>query len=438
MIKLNGATFSDGQDNARAVLASKARHVCIYGGARAGKTFLIVRAIIHRALRADNSRHAILRHRANAARSSISLDTIPKVMRICFPGVKYEEKRQDGYFELPNGAQIWVGGLDDGNRIEKILGQEFLTVYLNEASQISYDSVLVVLTRLAQVCEGVRQRFIVDLNPSGKTHWTNMMFVQGLDPQSRRPLLNPEDYAYARLNPIDNAHNLSAEYLQSLKNLPEKARRRFYDGLFVDEVEGALWTYDVLDKCRREPDDILVDRRRQVVVAVDPSGASGDNPDADPIGIILAARDPDDHGFILADESLLAGPSGPNGWAAKVCKVFKDNLADYVVAERNFGGEMVRSVIHAQDGNVPVHLVTASRGKAVRAEPVSTLYGQGRVHHVGRFETLEDQMCAFTSSGYNGPGSPDHADAAVWALTDLLLGSRAAEASTGRYNSRVY
>ena len=99
---------------------------------------------------------------------------------------------------------------------------------------------------------------------------------------------------------------------------------------------------------------------------------------------------------------------------------FHKYRADCIVAESNFGGEMVRATIQAADRNVPVRLVTASRGKAVRAEPISVRYAQGQVHHAGRFGKLEDQLCAFSGAGYNGGGSPDHADAAIWALTHLF------------------
>lgn len=102
------------------------------GGARSGKTFLIIRAIIYRALQGERSRHAILRFHANAARASIALDTLPKVMRLCFPDLSLKERRQDGFFELPNGSRIWIGGLDDKDRVEKILGLEYSTVFLNE------------------------------------------------------------------------------------------------------------------------------------------------------------------------------------------------------------------------------------------------------------------------------------------------------------------
>ena len=220
------------------------------------------------------------------------------------------------------------------------------------------------------------------------------------------------------LNPPDNIANLSKEFLTSLENLPEKQRKRFYDGVYVDEVDGALWTYETIDLNRCQAEDIPEEKRAAVVVALDPSGAAGrDDLNADEIGIVVAARGFDGDCYILADRSCREAPAV---WGRRAVMAFHEFRADCIVAESNFGGEMVRATIQAADRNVPVRLVTASRGKAVRAEPISVRYAQGQVHHAGRFGKLEDQFCAFSSAGYTGGGSPDHADAAIWALTHLF------------------
>lgn len=418
-------SFSPGQEAARRLLDGPQRYTCLAGGTRSGKTFLIVRAIIMRALRAKASRHAILRLHANAARASIALGTLPQVAQLCFPDVQIKERRQDGYFALPNGSRIWVGGLDDKARVEKILGLEYATVFLNEASQIPYSSALIAFTRLAQVTPGIHQHAYVDLNPVGKSHWTNVLFGDKRDPISRQPLRDPDNYQRGFLNPPDNAANLSAEFLQSLANLPEKQRKRFYEGVYVDEIDGALWTYEGIDSTRCTQDDIPEEKRAAVVVAVDPSGAAGrDDLGADEIGIIVAARALDGDCYILADLSCREAPAV---WGRRVVTAYHEYRADCIVAESNFGGEMVRATIQAADRNVPVRLVSASRGKVVRAKPISVRYAQGQVHHVGRFGKLEDQLCAFSSAGYTGTGSPDHADAAIWALTHLF----GAEGGTG-------
>jgi len=410
--------FSAGQELARRLLEAPQRYSCLAGGTRSGKTFLIVQAIVSRALAAPCSRHAILRFHANAARASITLDTLPNVMRLCFPKVKLKEHRQDGFFELPNKSRIWVGGLDDKERVEKILGLEYVSIFLNEASQIPYSSALIAFTRLAQSVPGLMQRAYVDLNPTSKAHWTNLLFGEKRDPVSMQPLADPENYARAFLNPPDNAHNLSSQFLDSLAHLPERQRKRFFEGVYVDELDGALWSYELIEATRCDPHDISEDKRLSVVVAIDPSGAAGrDDLSADEIGLVVAARGADGDCYILADRSCREAPAV---WGRRAVTAFHEFRADCIVAESNFGGEMVRATIHAADPNVPVRLVTASRGKAVRAEPISVRYAQRQVHHAGRFAKLEDQLCAFTAAGYGGSGSPDHADAAIWALTHLF------------------
>jgi hypothetical protein len=231
--------FSPGQEAARRLLEGPQRYTCLVGGTRSGKTFLIVRTIIMRALQAKRSRHTILRFHANAARASIALGTLPQVIQLCFPGIQLKERRQDGYFALPNGSRIWISGLDDKERVEKILGLEYATVYLNEASQIPYSSALIAFTRLAQVTRRINQHAYVDLNPVGKYHWTNLLFGDKRDPISKH-LKDPENYCRAFLNAPDNIANLSPEFLANLANLPEKQRKRFYEGAYVDEVDSAL------------------------------------------------------------------------------------------------------------------------------------------------------------------------------------------------------
>jgi phage terminase large subunit-like protein len=219
------------------------------------------------------------------------------------------------------------------------------------------------------------------------------------------------------INPRDNADNLSADYLKSLERLPERQRKRFFEGAYIDDLDGALFSYEMIARARVA--DLPKADRQRVVVAVDPSGASSrDDERADEIGIVVAARGADGHAYVLADRSLRDAPAA---WGRVAVQAYHDFDADRIVAEENFGGEMVRFVIRAADPNLSVHMISASRGKVLRAEPVSALYEQGVVHHVGRFAVLEDQLCAFTTAGYRGEGSPDHADALVFAVTELLL-----------------
>lgn len=419
--------LTDRQREVQTFLEGPERHKLVYGGARSGKTLLIVRAIFIRALKASVSRHAILRFRMNAARASIAQDTLPKVASICFPGLVVKEYRQDGFFELPNKSQIWIGGLDEAERVEKILGQEFATIYFNECSQIGYREVLVARTRLAQVCrvdltgDILRQQAYYDLNPVGSGHWSNIQFGEHKDPgvSPAKPLADPGNYARTWINPVDNRANLSPEMLAELEDLPERQRKRFYEGIYVPEMDGALWSFEQLEGCRLTADEKLPDFSR-VVIAVDPSGCRGEEDvRSDEIGIIVAAKGVDGRAYVLADKSCRLSPAG---WGWQVVTAYREFKADCVVAEVNYGGPMVESTIRISDPSVRYKEVTASRGKIIRAEPVSGLYEKGKVSHVGRFAHLEDQMTKFSLSGYLGDRSPDRADALVWALTELMLG----------------
>lgn len=213
---------------------------------------------------------------------------------------------------------------------------------------------------------------------------------------------------------FDNADNLAAHALQKFRAKYEGTRlgRQELFAEVLDDVQGALWTVDMLDthRLRGAPSDL-----QRIVVAVDPSGTSG-NGKGDNIGIVAAAQARDGRFYVLEDDSCNLSPEG---WARRVVALYEKWGADRVVAERNFGGAMVEAVLRTASRNLPVRMVTASRGKIVRAEPIAALYEQGKVSHCGAFNDLEDEMCAMTGAGYVGKGSPDRADALVWALTDL-------------------
>ena len=215
---------------------------------------------------------------------------------------------------------------------------------------------------------------------------------------------------------MDNAGNLAPSFMKAIVDRYSGTRlgRQELNAEMLDDVQGALWTRDALDALRvREMPPM-----RRVVVAVDPSGTSGG--DGDDVGIVAAGIGMDGNAYVLADHSCNLSPEG---WARRVHETFTEFSADRIVAEKNFGGAMVEAVIRTVDKRLPVKMVTASRGKIARAEPVAALYEQGRVRHVGAFPQLEDQMVAMTPSGYVGEGSPDRADALVWALTELMLGT---------------
>jgi hypothetical protein len=345
---------------------------------------------------------------------------MPDVFRKCFPGLSYEQclNRTDWYHTLPNGSEIWYGGLETGDRLDKILGKEYATIFCNEVSQIPYLTIEQVRSRLAQKTSILSLKMYYDMNPTTKRHWSYRQFIDKVNPIDGHPVPNPSAFACCRINPADNMENIDAGYLEELRNSSEKTRRRFLDGQFLDDSEGALWTVETIARQRKlaTVDKPLPDFLR-IVVSVDPSGCSGSaDTRSDEIGIIVAALGSDMCIYILADVS---GRHSPEQWGRLAVDAYEHWQADRIVGETNYGGDMVRSVISAINPLVPFEAVSASRGKVVRAEPVSALYDQGKVHHVGYFSELETQMCNMMVSGYTGIKSPDRVDALVWAVTAL-------------------
>ncbi len=235
-------TKTDDQIAATKLLTSTALHTLLYGGSRSGKTFLFVRAVFARALKEPESKHATLRFRFNHAKQSLILGTIPKVFKLCMPDLGASSaylNKQDWYYKLPNDSEVWVGGLDDKERTEKILGNEYSTMYFNECSQIPYSSVLTARTRLAEK-NNLINKFYYDENPPNRGHWTYKEFIEHINPIGGKPL-DHADFVSMLLNPEGNKQNLDPLYLKILENLPEAERNRFLLGLFGDAVSGAVF-----------------------------------------------------------------------------------------------------------------------------------------------------------------------------------------------------
>lgn len=219
---------------------SNAKNVCIEGGSRAGKSFEIMREILIRASKEPYSNHLICRETFNSAIRSIWLKTMPDVLRICFPNLAYEEKKQFGifYLQLSNGSNIWVAGLDDNKKLERLLGTEYSTLWFNESNQMSFEAVNKLKTRLAEK-NGLRNKCYFDLNPTKTTSWVYQVFHQKVNPTDGEMLSDPENYIVIRMNPQDNLENLDEDYLKTLENLPEKEKLRFLLGEYDSDNSGA-------------------------------------------------------------------------------------------------------------------------------------------------------------------------------------------------------
>lgn len=231
-----------------------------------------------------------------------------------------------------------------------------------------------------------------------------------------RDLIAKEATVITRGSSYDNRANLSQTYFHEVIRPYEGTRlgRQEINAELLDDTPGALWTRAMFERqgFRLALKDIRWDRIVRVVVAVDPAVSSGEG--SAETGIVVAALAQNGHVAVLDDVSLKGTPLE---WANAAVKAFVDYRADRIVAEVNQGGDLVAGNIFAVNPSVPFRAVRATRGKMVRAEPVSALYEQGRVHHLGTFPTLEDQMVTWVP----GEKSPDRMDALVWALTELVV-----------------
>lgn len=214
---------------------------------------------------------------------------------------------------------------------------------------------------------------------------------------------------------FDNAANLAPKALAEFLARYEGTRlgRQELFGELIEDVEGALWTLSIIEAGRQPLPDRIVRR----VVSVDPAVTNTN--DSDETGIIVVSRDATGHGFVEADHSMRGSPLE---WAERVVRVFDEMECDAVVVEVNQGGDMVTQTLRTVRGMLPIREVRATRGKRLRAEPISAMYEQGRIHHVKEFPDLEGQMTTWTP---DDPKSPDRLDALVHGLTELMDGGGA-------------
>jgi len=266
--------------------------------------------------------------------------------------------------------------------------------------------------------------------------WDMLMFGLrlGLDPRAIvtttprptkpiRALIADPKVVVSRGTTAENRANLAPAFLDQIVRRYQGTRlgRQELDAEILDDMPGGLWRRETIEATRMN----ALPELSRVVVAIDPAVSASEK--ADETGIIAVGRDGNGHGYVLADAS---GRYAPAQWARLAIAVYSTHQADRIVAEINNGGEMVESTLRMIDPNVPFSAVRAARGKVARAEPVAALYEQGRIHHIGAFPLLEDQMCAFTSDfDRNAAGySPDRVDALVWAVTELLVERHAGDA----------
>ena len=419
---------TEDQKKAIRVLSGIALYILLQGGSRSGKTFILLYAMVMRALYAPKSRHLILKRHFNSVKTSIALDTLPKVIELAFrysendEPLRYKIDKQDWYFKFENGSEIWIAGLDDKERADKILGKEYSTIMFNEMTELSYDAVTTALTRLAQKTALTNKAYF-DCNPTSKAFWGYKLFVENIDPEENSKLRNPELYSFFSMNPLGNVDNIGEDYIEKiLANMPARKRKRFLDGLWQDDAEGALWSSKIINEHRvhKVPNGVKLTK---ITTGVDPSGANGKKKTEgqkkpDDIGIVTCFRGSDGHYYVIADDTMNGSPAE---WGKKCVDVYNSLKVDTIAVEINFGGGMCEHTIRSMSDSDSIRIknVTSSRSKLLRAEPISALYEQGLVHHVGHFPELEEEMVSYLGEG----DSPNRLDSLVFSLADLSGGN---------------
>jgi phage terminase large subunit-like protein len=302
----------------------------------------------------------------------------------------------------PNGTQAWVYNATEPDQLR---GPQHHFAWIDELAKFRY-----IQRTWDQVMFGLRlgehPRVLVTTTPQPK-------------PLIKALVASPSTHV-TRGSTMDNVANLAPTAVKEMYDRYAGTRlgRQELEGEILGDIPGALWRREDIDETRiwEVPEDM-----ERVFVAVDPAASSQEKADEHGIIVIGLARDKDGYarGYVLEDGSLRGTPEE---WGRKAVQLYRKWSADKIIAEKNQGGEMVSHVLKTVDRSIPVELVHASRGKFIRAEPVSALYEQKRVHHVGEFRELEDQMCEFSIDNIRNEntGSPDRVDALVWGLTKIF------------------
>lgn len=394
----------------------KTRYVLVSGGRGSGKSWAVSTALCTFACFAG-WKILFSRWTMASARDSIIPEFLEKI-EVLKSGREFKSGVQD-IEHTPTKSQILFRGIktSQGTQTAKLKSLQGINCWvLDEAEEMPDEKTFDVID--LSVRDPRHPNIIVLVfNPTHKTHWIYRRFWE--------PYGVP-DSGYCGVVEAANATYISSDYRDNkvfAKSNPEyialaekckavnwRKYENIWLGAWVSEIEGALWSYEMIHAYRREPEN--VPELKRVVVAIDPSAT--DNLTSDEAGIVVAGEGVDDHYYVLSDRS---GVYPPRKWAENAIQEYRKHKASRIVAESNHGGLMVEETIRAVDRNVRVRLISASRGKIPRAEPIAALYELGRVHHVGTFRDMESEMMSYT--GFDPNYSPGRLDALVWSLAEL-------------------
>ena len=365
----------------------------ILAGRGFGKTRIGAEAVRHWAPKYDLCN--IIAATADDARD-IMVEGESGILAICSNAERPHYAVSKRRLEWPNGSRTLIFSADEPERLR---GKQHRKLWCDEVAAWRYDE------SWDQAMFGLR----IGDNPQAVVTTTPRPI------QIVKDLIADPDTIVTRGSTYDNRANLTPTFFSKVIRKYEGTRlgRQELNAELLDDNPRALWQRDNIDKYRVAAAPTL----RRVVVGLDPNVKNRNddpNDDLDEAGIIVAGIGDDGDFYVLADLTIDAGP---NEWGKAAVKAYRDHKADRIIGEVNNGGDMIEMLLRTVDQNVSYKSVTATRGKAIRAEPISALYEQGRVHHVGALSKLEDEQCDFDP--VTTVKSPNRMDALVWSLTEL-------------------
>lgn len=303
------------------------------------------------------------------------------------------------------GSKILFRGLktSQGTATANLKSIAGVTTFVLEEAEEAHDEDVFDRIDLSVRDKSRPNRVILVMNPSYKSHWVYKRFVK-----------NPNEAYCTHIHTtyLDNENNLSQSFIEAAERTKQENLHRYehlFLGKWLDDADGLLWNRQIIERSRISVKPELT----RIVVAIDPAVTA--NLDSDETGIVVCGKDANGKAYVLED---LSGKYSPNEWANVASQAYKNWDADCIVAEKNQGGEIVESVLRSQNSTSRIKLVSATKGKYVRAEPIYSLYEQSKIFHVGMFPILETQMVTFDPDKGK---SPDRVDAMVWGMTELML-----------------
>lgn len=378
-------------------LLERSRYKGAWGGRGSGKSHFFAELLVEYALSKQNFRAVCVREVQKSLKESVKRLVEDKIRAM---GVAEHFNILNDQIGTPGGGVILFQGMQD-HTAESIKSLEGMDVaWVEEAQTLSARS----LEMLRPTIRSAGSELWFSWNPRSAQDPVDQM-LRGLEP--------PKGAIVVKANWSDNPF-FPAELADEREDDYRKKPGRYlhiWEGAYEPMAVGAIWDRNVLHSCRVTEAPTL----KRIVVAIDPATSS--EPGSDEHGIIVAGVGEDQRGYVLEDATL---KGTPQAWAQQAVRMYDAFDADAIIIERNQGGDMCRHTLQSVRPNIRIIEVTATRGKHVRAEPISALYHLGKVSHVGTYPELEQQMCQMTAAGYEGDGSPDRCDALVWALTELF------------------